>query len=65
MEAPKVPSAQIVYGRIIYWLCIIAAVICTAGSTLAVVFPGQNVMDPHYLFFNIWQGNKPKQYGRR
>jgi len=60
MEEPKVPLPQIVYGKIIYWLCIIAALICTIGPVLAIAFPDKNLMNPHYLFFNIWQGNTPE-----
>jgi len=60
MEEPKIPRPQIVYGRIIYWLCIIAALVCTIGPVLAIAFPDRNLMNPHYLFFSIWGGNKPE-----
>jgi len=60
MEKPKIPLAQIVYGGIVYWLCIIAAFICTMGSVLAIAFPDKNFMNPHYLFFSIWEGNSPE-----
>ncbi len=60
MEKPKIPLPQIVYGRIIYWLCILAALICTIGSVLAIAFPDNNIMNPHYLFFSIWEGNNPE-----
>lgn len=57
---PKIPLPQIVYGKITYWLCIIAAMICTIGTVLAIVFSDRNFMNPHYLFFNIWEGNNPE-----
>jgi len=60
MEKPKIPLPQIVYGQIVYWLCIIAAVVCTIGSVLAIAFPDKNIMNPHYLFFSIWEGNNPE-----
>jgi len=60
MEKPKIPLPQIVYGRIIYWLCILAALVCTIGSVLAIAFPDKNIMNPHYLFFCIWEGNNPE-----
>lgn len=60
MEKPKVPFPQIVYGRISYWLCIIAAFICTLGPVLGMAFADKNFMNPHYLFFNIWGGNDPE-----
>jgi drug/metabolite transporter (DMT)-like permease len=59
-ERPKIPLPQIVYGKITYWLCFIAALICTIGTVLAIAFPDRNFMDPHYLFFNIWEGNNPE-----
>ena len=60
MEKPKIPLTQIVYGRIVYWLCIIAAFICTIGTVSAIAFPDRNLMNPHYLFFIIWEGNNPE-----
>ncbi|MBA7702492.1 hypothetical protein ES703_111261 [subsurface metagenome] len=57
MQKVKVPKPQIVYGRIIYWLCIISALICTIGSVLAITFPDLNVMNPQFLFSSIWSGN--------
>lgn len=60
MEKPKIPLPQIVYGNIIYWLCIIAALVCTIGTIFAIAFPDNNYVNPHYLFFSIWQGNNPE-----
>jgi len=60
MEKPKIPLPQLVYGKIVYWLCIVAAFICTLGAVLAIAFPERNFMDPHYLFFSIWEGNSPE-----
>ena len=56
---PVVPAPQRAYGAIIYWLCIVAAVICTVGPVLAISFPRANVMDPHFLFYSIWKGGSP------
>lgn len=61
MEKPTVPKPQITYGKIIYWLCIIAAFICTIGPVLAISFPQSNVMNPHFLFYSIWKGNTPEE----
>ena len=60
MKRPKVPRAQNVYGRLVYWLSIAAAVICTIGSVVTVAFPNNNLMDPHSLFSTIWEGNDPE-----
>jgi len=57
---PKIPLPQIVYGKFIYWLSIIAALVCTIGLVLGIVLPDKNFMNPHYLFFNIWEGNNPE-----
>jgi len=56
MERPKVPLAQIAYGKCIYWLSIVAAMICTIGPVIVIAFPSNNIMNPHYLFSTIWKG---------
>ena len=61
MEKPQVPKPQIVYGTIIYWLCIAAAFVCTLGPVLAILLPSSNLLDPHYLFYSIWQGSSPAE----
>ena len=60
MEKPKVPLTQVVYGQIVYWLCLVAALICMIGPALAIVFPDNNVMEPHYLFGTLWKGSNPE-----
>ena len=60
MERPKIHLPQIVYGKFIYWLSIMAAMICTIGPVIAVAFPDNNLMNPHYLFFTIWEGSNPE-----
>ena len=47
---------QLVYGRCIYWLSIVAAMICAIGPVIAVAFEDRSIMDPHYLFYSIWEG---------
>ena len=61
MEKPRVPRPQLVYAAVIYWLCIVAALICTVAPVLAIVFPSSNFLDPHYLFYSIWQGSPPSE----
>ena len=60
MQEPKIPSPQIVYGKIVYWLCIVAAFICTIGPVLGMAFRDNNLLNPHYLFFTIWKGSSPE-----
>jgi hypothetical protein len=55
-EMPKIPVAQVVYGEIIYWMTILACIICTIGPVIAVSFPDNNVLNPHYLFAAIFEG---------
>ena len=50
------PLPQRVYGNIIYWLSIVAAMLCTVAPVIAITFVSKNVMDPHYLFYTIWEG---------
>ena len=56
----KQSPPQLVYGKCIYWLSIVAAMICTIGPVIAMVSPDRNFMNPHYLFFAIWQGKDPE-----
>jgi hypothetical protein len=53
------PLSYSVYGVIIYWISIIAALICTLAPILAIAFPDRNVLNPEFLFSTIWQGKKP------
>ena len=61
MKKPQVPKPQIVYGTVIYWLCIAAAFVCTIAPVLAILLPSSNLLDPHYLFYSIWQGSSPSE----
>lgn len=56
MERPKIPLPSKVYGNLVYWLCVIACVICILGPALAIAFVDKNVLNPHFLFFAIWEG---------
>lgn len=53
---PQMPVAQIVYGEVVYWLCVIAALVCCVGPWLAMSNVDNNVLNPHYLFGAIWEG---------
>lgn len=53
------PRPQRVYGGIVYWLSIVAALVCLVGPVITIAFPAKNVMDPHSLFSKIWAGNSP------
>jgi len=53
---PTMPRAQTVYGEIIYWLAILAAIICMIGPVIAMYSVEDNVLNPHYLFASIFDG---------
>ena len=55
---PDIPFAGIIYGEIIYWGTIIGSVISIIGATIAAAFT-KNVIEPAYLFSQIWEGNSP------
>ncbi|MHC4861500.1 MAG: hypothetical protein ACYTDY_15570 [Planctomycetota bacterium] len=55
-ERPKMPAAQIVYGEIVYWVTIVAAIICMIGPVVAMADVDNNVMNPHFLFAKIFEG---------
>lgn len=57
MEKPKIPASQLIFGESVYWLCVIAAIVCMIGPIIAMLSVDGNVMNPHYLFASIFKGN--------
>ena len=55
---PEVSYAGIVYGEIIYWGTVAGSIIAIIGATIATLFT-KNVIEPAYLFSQIWEGNSP------
>jgi len=55
-ERPKMPRVQLVYGEIIYWSAIVAAILCMIGPVIAMAFVDNNVLNPHYVFAAIFDG---------
>lgn len=53
------PRPQLIYGEFVYWLSIIAALICTVAPIFAIAFPQGDILDPHLLFSAIWAGKSP------
>lgn len=60
-ERPKMPRAQIIYGEIIYWTTIVAAIICMIGPVISIAAPENNVLNPYYLFNAIFDGQEAHQ----
>lgn len=58
-KAPKIPTAQIVYGEIVYWITILAAILCMLGPLLAVADVDNNLLNPHYVFAHIFNEEEP------
>jgi len=56
VEKPKMQLSQLVYGEIVYWGTIVAALICMIGPYISMKNPEHNVMNPFYLFAGIFAG---------
>ena len=57
----KQPLPNELYGVFIYWVSIIAAVLCIVAPVIALAFPERNVLDPQFLFSTIWEGASPAE----
>jgi len=55
-ETPIMPRAQLVYGAIVYWITVAAAIICMIGPVISLASVDNNVLNPHYLFAGIFEG---------
>ena len=60
-EAPKMPRAQTVYGEIVYWVTIVACIICMIGPVISVAAPENNILDPYKLFSAIFEGKNAQE----
>ena len=58
-DNPKMPAAQLIYGEFVYWVTVLAAIICMVGPVVTMMDVENNVLNPHYLFANIFEGEKP------
>ncbi len=55
-KSPEMPRSQIVYGEIVYWVTIVACIICMVGPVISVANPENNKLNPFKLFEAIFQG---------
>lgn len=60
-EKPIIGREQIVYGEIVYWITIVAAIICMIGPVISMASPENNVLNPHYLFSGIREGKSAEE----
>ncbi len=56
MERPPLPRAQLIYGEVVYWVCVVSAIICAVGPVISMANVDNNLMNPHKLFTLIWEG---------
>jgi hypothetical protein len=61
VHPPKMPKTQLVYGEMVYWVTIVACLICMVGSVLSVAFPDNNILNPYQLFGAIFEGKSAHQ----
>jgi hypothetical protein len=61
IRMPAIPMSQIVYGEIVYWITITAAVITIVGPALALIFSENNVLHPIGTFSAIFAGMSPAE----
>jgi hypothetical protein len=58
IQLPTIPRSQIVFGHLVYWVTILAAIICIVGPLVAFIEVNSNVINPHYEMSNIFYGMK-------
>jgi hypothetical protein len=58
---PQMPRAQIYYGEIIYWITIMACIICMIGPVLSLASPENNILNPYKLFDSIFEGKTAEE----
>ncbi|MEN8148197.1 MAG: hypothetical protein ABFS86_00130 [Planctomycetota bacterium] len=58
-KKPEVPVESVVYGEVIYWLTILAAILCMVGPVIALASPGNNCLNPTLVFENIFAEEEP------
>ncbi|MFZ5759283.1 MAG: hypothetical protein ACOY32_06605 [Thermodesulfobacteriota bacterium] len=61
LKMPVMPMSQIVYGEVVYWITILAAIITIIGPALALIFTENNVMNPVGTLTSIFAGMSPAE----
>ena len=59
MESTTIPRSQSVFGFLVYWVTILAAIMCILGPMVAFIDLDANIINPHYEMSNIFDGMKP------
>ncbi len=56
IERPEVPLSQRVFGEVVYWITILCAILCIIGPIVAFIDMDENVINPHFLMQDIFDG---------
>jgi hypothetical protein len=59
IQKPEVPRSQSVFGVLVYWITVLAAIMCILGPLIAFVNLDANIINPYYEMSNIFGGMKP------
>jgi hypothetical protein len=55
-ERPIVPVSQRIFGELVYWITVLCAILCIVGPLITFIDMDNNVLNPHTLFGNIFDG---------
>ena len=55
-QLPTIRRAPRVYGEIVYWVTILACILCMIGPVISVASPEKNILNPYKLFSAIFEG---------
>ena len=58
-QTTTVPKTNVLYGEIIYWITVVACIICMIGPVIAMANVDHNVLNPHFLYAAIFEGKDP------
>lgn len=56
IERPEIPLSQRVFGEVVYWITILCAILCIIGPVVAFIDMDENVLNPHFLMQDIFDG---------
>ena len=59
-ETGKVPVVCVIYGEIVYWVTVVACIICMIGPVIAMADVENNILNPHFLHAAIFGGKDPQ-----
>ncbi len=59
-DRPTVRPSQRLFGETVYWITVLCAILCIIGPLITFVSIDNNVLNPHTLFGNIFDGMPTK-----